>query len=371
MPTYKRLETIAAPYQDLSLSPMPRDFYDADRALSYEGLYEMESLPFVPRGMIHVGDWERMTALYQDMLSHQPLVMSGLLTLSGYGFFGPDALPVHVKRFEALIGQPIGWAGDIADAYAAIHQLDDVFEKPLHGNPLGEALTALLPPDKAVVMACPDHERYGHWIVDTLPRLGMLKTVSPKVPIILDNLPPWSSYFLAALGIDPTRIKPHPARFFSVREAIVPTLMRAGYFLSQAPMCEAWDRVVEHYLRDPAEPSEAKLFLTRDEGPLDAIMRGNGYRVVDMTSLSVHEQIGLMQNARLVVGEDGSALLNVVFAKPGLTIGVLTEAGHDNLFHIAIAQMRGHRLAFHPVSDGDGLDDFLDAMEIGAGVVEG
>ena len=137
MPAFKRLETIAAPYQDLSLSPLPRDFYDADRALGYEGLHEMEPLPFVPRGLIHIGDWQRMTALYQDMLSHQPLVMSGLLSMTGYGFFGADALPVHVKRYEALIGQPIGWASDIADAYAAVNQLDDVFEKPLHGNPLG------------------------------------------------------------------------------------------------------------------------------------------------------------------------------------------------------------------------------------------
>lgn len=370
MPTYKRLETIAAPYQDLSLSPMPRDFYDADRALGYDGLYEMQPLPFVPRGMIHIGDWERMTALYQDMVSHQPLVMSGLLSLSGYGFFGDDALPVHVKRFEALIGQPIGWASDIADAYAAIHQLDDVFEKPLHGNPLGEALTALLPPDKAVVMACPDHERYGHWIIDTLPRLRMLKTVSLKIPIFLDKLPPWTGYFLAALGIDPARIKPHPARFFSVRDAIIPSLTRAGYFLSPAPMIEAWDRVIEHYLRDPIEASDTKLFLTRGDGPLDAIMQERGYRVVDMAALSVHEQIGLMQNARLIVGEDGSALLNAAFAKPGLTIGVLTEAGHDNLFHVSIAQMRGHRLAFHPISDEAGLEDFLDALEIGAGVLE-
>ena len=364
MPAFKRLETIAAPYQDLSLSPLPRDFYDADRALGYEGLHEMEPLPFVPRGLLHIGDWQRMTALYQDMLSHQPLVMSGLLSLTGYGFFGADALPVHVKRFECLIGQPIGWASDIADAYAAVNQLDDVFEKPLHGNPLGEVLTALLPPDKAVVMASPDHERYGNWIVDMLPRFGMLKTVSPRTPIFLDNLPPWGAYFLAALGIDAARIKPHPARFFSVREAIVPTLTRAGFFLSPAPMIEAWDRVIEHYLRDPAEPTEAKLFLARGESPLDDIMRDNGYVVVDMAALGVREQIGLMQNARIVVGQDGSALLNAVFAKPGLTIGVLNTAGYDNLLHMGIAQIRGHRLAFHPIEDSDGLADFLVALEV-------
>ena len=179
------------------------------------------------------------------------------------------------------------------------------------------ALTALLPPDKAVVMAVPDHERYGNWIVDMLPRLGMLKTVSPRAPIFLDNLPPWAGYFLAALGIDAARIKPHPARFFSVREAIVPTLTRAGFFLSPTPMIEAWDRVIEHYLRDPAEPSEAKLFLARGEGQLDDIMRDNGYRVVDMAALDVRDQIGLMQNARIIVGADGSALLNAAFAKAG------------------------------------------------------
>jgi capsular polysaccharide biosynthesis protein len=80
-----------------------------------------------------------------------------------------------------------------------------------------------------------------------------------------------------------------------------------------------------------------------------------------------------MQAARIVVGEDGSALHNVAFAESGLTLGVLTTPERDNLYHLTLCQIKDHRLAFCPLAETDApeqikvrLDDFLNTLEAGA-----
>jgi len=359
MPAYKRLETLAAPYQDLSRSPIPSDFYDSDRAMGYENLYDMQPVPYTPSCLVAYGDWRRRIDAWQAAQGHQPLVMSGLIRLNGYGFFGPDALPIHVKRYEALIGQPLGWPGDIADAYAALHSIDDVFTKPLHGNDIGHAFGVLLPLDRAVVLTFPEHEKYGRWVLDMLPRLAMLRTIPPKTPILLDPLPDWAGWFLDALGIDHKRVRPMPARYFTVKEAVIPTLTRTGAFLSPLPMIEAWDQVVAFYNRDPVEPSADKVFLSRGGGH-DAAMEANGYTVVRPETLSVREQIGLIRNAGVIAAEDGSALYTLAFAE-GKRVGVLTRPGPDNLLPIGIASLRSHRLVY--AQPDDDLGRFLAVVE--------
>lgn len=359
MPAYKRLETLAAPYQDLSRSPIPSDFYDSDRALGYDNLYDMEPVPYTPSCLVAYGDWRRRIDAWQAAQGHQPLVMSGLVRLTGYGFFGPDAMPIHVKRYEALIGQPIGWPGDIADAYSALHNIDDLFSKPLHGNDISHALGTLLPLDKAVIVTFPGHDSYGRWVLDMVPRLHMLRTLSPRIPILLDALPAWGKWTLDALGIDAKRIRPLPARYFLVKDAVIPTLTRTGAFLSPLPMVEAWDRVVAHYGRDPVEPAADKVFLSRG-GAHDAGMEAHGYMVVRPETLPIREQIGLVRNAQHLVAEDGSALYSLAFADTK-RVGVLTRPGPDNLLPVGIASLRNHRLVYSQPEDD--LGRFLAVVE--------
>lgn len=384
MPELTLVEALATPYQ--TPTGTAASFDDPDRRLSFQQIFDTRLAPYLPDGLIRFADWQRLDAAYRDVIAHPPFILSGMLHLDDHAFLENDALPVNMARREALIGGAIGWGTDYAAWYIDDHRLKRVIDtwplsKGLRSVIKNPALLRPLPP--AIIMSCPGHDIYGHWLIDILPRLTSLRHPSiDRLPILLNLVPTWAGFFLEALDIDPGRVRRHPGRFFSLEQALLPTMCKTGSALAPRLLREAWDLVLAHYQRNPLPgPPSPKIFLSRsrwglrmrdfaDRDTIDQHMIRRGYRVVHPQDLAVREQIALMQGARIVVGEDGSALHNVAFCRPGAALGVLSTPERDNLYHFSICQIRGHKVGYCPVADGLSddaaatvLDDFLDVLE--------
>ncbi len=106
---------------------------------------------------------------------------------------------------------------------------------------------------------------------------------------------------------------------------------------------------------------------------LEQLAVARGFLPVHPEAFSLPAQARIFRAARIVLGEDGSGLHNVMFAEPGCVLGVISVLDRINLWHMAICQHLGHKLCYvpaGPAADGartvdeaafHGMIDVLDA----------
>lgn len=188
---------------------------------------------------------------------------------------------------------------------------------------------------------------WGHWLVDLLPRLPLALTLPIPARVILDvTTPPWSLPMLARFGIDPARVVWHDAgrEVLRVRDLYLPTFLRGGNAFS--PLANlAW----QLFQGAPVAPA-SRLYVSRrrlaagssvsNAEQVERLVRQRGYRVVHPETMTLDEQVSVFSQARLVVGEYGSALHNTVFS-PALTrVAVLQPPDHPWFVQSGIGQVR-------------------------------
>ncbi len=115
--------------------------------------------------------------------------------------------------------------------------------------------------------------------------------------------------------------------------------------------------------RERDHPDE-KLFLSRraitkgrhkveNREEIGAAISALGYAIIRPEELSFEDQIRAIDNARIIVGEYGSALHNAIFARPGTTVVCLNWI---NSYQSQIASLFGHKVGYIPPDDGQFRD---------------
>lgn len=381
---FKYVEHIAEEVGSVG-SDVNYNFHNAERRVSFNRCVEAFAPVYSDDVLIKFDNDEFIRKSYRDAVHTPGFIGSGILEFEDYGFFENCALPIDLKRQESIIGEPLCWGCDFAEWYANEHNLDALFERHLEGGYFSKAINRIIDHrvnEECIIMSAPGQEIYGHWLLDILPRLHVLSLSDHfDKPIYFNHVPEWSWIFLNSFGIDRRRIRPHPSRFFKPRRAIVPTSSKSGYRLGVEAMKKAWARVERPgRVELPSDCIGEKVFLSRrgwagarssfdNISDLEDLAESRGYKIVRPEKLSVVQQIRVMQNARFVMGEDGSALHNVIFSEPGLRLGVLSLPERANLWHLSICHVMGHRAAYcYGQSDQSiiglqKLDDFIDVLE--------
>jgi len=192
----------------------------------------------------------------------------------------------------------------------------------------------------AVLAARGTGHNYYHFLVDALPRLGMLDRALPDVRPdrwVLDRTARYQRELLALLGLeDVPAIEPHGGMAVQARRLLVPSLPNASTIV--APDTVSWlrDRLKP---RDPAG-RPGRLYVTRGDRPntrrvvdeqalLDRLAR-RGFVAIDPGTLSVQEQIDHFAAAEVVVAPHGAALTNLAFAGDGVRVLELFAPGYLN-----------------------------------------
>jgi capsular polysaccharide biosynthesis protein len=172
------------------------------------------------------------------------------------------------------------------------------------------------------------HYYYGHWMLDTLPRLALLE----KSGIAWDKLVvPQATRFqretLALLGIDACRLITERDLHIEAANLVVPTLPG----LPGNPPGWACDFLRSRFLplaRSSAR-SDRRIYISRakaktrhvvNEAELMHALEQRGFEQVLLEDLPFLEQVRLLNESSFVVSPHSTGLTNLVFCRPGTSV---------------------------------------------------
>ncbi len=211
----------------------------------------------------------------------------------------------------------------------------------------------------ALLVGGPGYTIWGHWIAEFLPTIGIAHVTLGAaafgeciMPLPADT-PDWVPDLLAfACGVDRSAIVPYRPgeECLHLRHAIRPSFSFSGEYTFHSFTRDFYGalratngRPQGRFCLSRADPryAEARPFPLRDR--FETLARAHGFEVVRPETLSLPEQVALMGDAAIVIGEYGSAMHNAVFCGAGTVIGCI---GHWNAVQLRIADLFRHRSVF-------------------------
>jgi len=214
------------------------------------------------------------------------------------------------------------------------------------------------------VAVCHDQwsvENYYHWLVDTLPRLLVLRQTHPNMLLMLPQplppkeLPDYISRSVAVFGF--TNYLPVNTRQILRADCVVLPELTAPS-LSQNPLLIKQVRAELLAALSP-EPVRAtrKVYAARaarsvrsivNEPEVDALLQEAGFEKVYFEDFSFLEQIRLMRETAVFLGVHGAGMANVLFLQDdAIIIELLNEACGD-LCYSRLASCLGLTYFFAP-----------------------
>lgn len=219
------------------------------------------------------------------------------------------------------------------------------FKRPiaLPGRPL---------PGEAFCAVSGGWRNHAHWLTETLPRLYLFGWLRAQVPGLQLLVPDFGDSAvhrrtLELLGID-------PAQAIRLAEDAVVTADR----LWNVPVIDLWSvpslcRIAAQEVaaavraRGAVPSGPERIYIHRVAGVrrltnFDAVapvLAAFGFAVVATESLTLDEQVRLMQGARHVVGEHGAGVANIMFCRPGTRVLELFNPACVQPAHWVMASM--------------------------------
>ena len=173
---------------------------------------------------------------------------------------------------------------------------------------------------------------YYHWMLEILPKLGMLE----REGISLDSIDhflvreitgEWQLETLARFGIDRSRIVETVKQPYWRCERLLHIDLNCGINLKMPRFIPQWMKHL--YPTSTDDTSRIKLYITRPSGVRRGIaneqeflplLEAAGFTIMAMEGLSVVEQAALLARADVLMSPHGGALTNMVFCRPGIKV---------------------------------------------------
>lgn len=203
---------------------------------------------------------------------------------------------------------------------------------------------------------------YGHWLLECMPKLLLLRELAHHLPPLRIALPAslggWVSAWIARLLPEATiDCYDDRSEYLHCRTLLVPTLLTdpvhhffhpelARLLATVTPAVAPSERRSRLYVSRVSANSFRRL---SNQPEIEAIALSEGLDIVKPETLSVAEQIAAFARAELVVGEFGSAMHNTLFSPPGTTVFCLNWI---NGLQSRIAEVKGQRVGYLLPSDG-------------------
>lgn len=191
------------------------------------------------------------------------------------------------------------------------------------------------------------HANYYHFLLDVLPRYGVLKETMPEAKPDAWFVNTGSGYqrqLLAMIGLDDVRVV-EPGKDVAVRadtvlapctvnpDLIAPTWTTA-WLKENLPARDLTDRPKRLYITRGSKKNTRRL-VNEDEifGRLERL----GFVRFDPGTVSVQDQIDMFTAAEVIVAPHGAALANLTFCSPGVKVLELFHPRYVNPCYWVIA----------------------------------
>jgi capsular polysaccharide biosynthesis protein len=205
---------------------------------------------------------------------------------------------------------------------------------------------------------------YGHWIVDTLPKVALLQEFEDLdrcLFVLNDQADPTMRKVvedsLGMFGISPEQlIYLDKASYEFERLVVLGTLTRHPVSKSRfaIEVLEGLARQLPSTVVPSPEPPARRLYVTRagtsrrrltNESEVVELLTAEGYQVIAPETMTVREQMAAFQAADHVIGVMGAALANLAFSPRGVSVLALATPAmkHDYFYDIVCLKAGRYR----------------------------
>ena len=342
----------------LAATPLPTP---PEPAMPAGDLLDLADRPWLKRSFAPPA----MVAPPPPLLLDTPAICDASIAATHLSVAGPVAALGCYALADALLAGPCHVALDCTDVIAP--DLTPIYwQRALQDGTLGDTQRPDLPirpiTDPPAVIATPGYQEYGHWLLDILPRLWTLAAANPQPPdglriALPSDTPAFGRALLARLGIPPEHLLTHDpnAERLAPQTLLLPSLAHTDYRLHPASAAFYDTLVIQHAA--PGPPGPTHLFLSRaqysrpnipgrhllNHDDARALLEACGFTTIQPERLSWPEQLALFAGARVIVGEHGSAMKNLVFTPPGAVVINIHRLNHTQSH---IAALRRHHLIY-------------------------
>lgn len=206
---------------------------------------------------------------------------------------------------------------------------------------------------------------YYHWMLDILPKLGLLKNSGIDLNTIdhilvreVNNS--FQGETLKHLGINRAKIIETKNDPFYQCERLLHVVLDNGINLKMNRFVPNW--LTQSFPKSNEQSERLKLYVSRpknvrrgiaNENKLIPIFKDFGFTVRSMEGMSVAEQAELFSRVDVLVSPHGGALTNMVFAKPGTKV-VELFGRHVYPYYYGLASVCGHE--YHAILENPAED---------------
>lgn len=224
--------------------------------------------------------------------------------------------------------------------------------------------------DEAIILSAPGIHVYGHWLFDFIPRLIFAKSYMEQYPeknitLIISEPSKWAEKFIKLFNFDNLMfLKGYEHAV--INNAIVPLSLKNGCFVDTFAL-----KITADFLSSNLDSIPdlicPRLFIMRrhtsiiNQNEVASVLADYGFVSLYPEDLSIEQQVALFKNTQVVIGEDGSALHNLIFNETkGSTLVVFPREGRNNLWHTSVAKSVQSKLIIHDVINNEKGDCLVD-----------
>jgi capsular polysaccharide biosynthesis protein len=199
---------------------------------------------------------------------------------------------------------------------------------------------------------------YYHWLIDLIPRVGLLGLAqggfeSFERLLINGSRARYELDSLAAAGTPLEKIRYVGARDrFQLQKAIIPSMDQVSRTV--APWKIDMLRELGNSLSG-AHRGGGRLYVSRRGAPVrrvlneqefEKLLRAANFMLVELETKSWKEQITAFANAEVILAPHGAALASIAFCKPGTLVAEISSRGGYKDFYLQLAAAARLRYRF-------------------------
>lgn len=206
---------------------------------------------------------------------------------------------------------------------------------------------------------------YYHWMLEILPKLGMLEREGIPLNsidhfLVREITAQWQLETLARFGIDRSRIVETANKPDWRCKRLLHIDLNCGINLKMHRFIPQWMKHL--YPQETSNQPRIKLYITRpagvrrgisNEGEFLPLLHKAGFTVMPMEGLSVADQAALLARADVLMSPHGGALTNMVFCRPGIKV-VEILSRHVFPYYYGLAANCGHQ--YHAILENPEKD---------------
>ncbi|WP_340101733.1 glycosyltransferase family 61 protein [Salinibaculum salinum] len=195
---------------------------------------------------------------------------------------------------------------------------------------------------------------YFHWVTEFLPNLRALQvyeTTTGNTPAILveKDPPDWILEYFKIAGYE-NSVKPLPSSTISAKQLILPPRrIRIGRNYNPCPRDLVWVRdYFTERVPDITNSYGSRIYISRNdaenrqvvnESELVNELEKRGFESIELSDLSVSEQIDIFRDVDFVVGAHGAGFTNTIFADSTSIFELFPEKGVRHFYYCLAQQL--------------------------------